>query len=266
MCVIIVKCKGSDFAPLDVIEKCIQHNPHGFSIGWNENGQLMTFRTMNPTEAMAKYKQLTETLNPLETALVFHARIATHGSQKIENCHAFRHGNIAFFHNGILSIPNRDDMTDSETYFRDFFVPAMEGCGFEFAMKMSRAVLGNTNNKFAVIDKDGNISLTSGSHGYEKKQFPGLRGKIYFSNLNWMPYSHFTSSIGFNPYAELKKEGSVKGTGKTASNKSASVSSLPACSRKQVGPKQPLSVHEGVSPSDFIGSIFESRYATLAKG
>lgn len=257
---------GSDFAPLDVIEKCIQHNPHGFSLAWNKGGELFTYRTMNPTEAMAKYKQLSESLNPAESAMIFHARIATHGSHKIENCHAFRHGDIAFFHNGVLSIKNRDDMTDSETFFRDYFVPAMEGVGFEFAMRMSKAILGRSNNKFAVIDKDGAISLTSGSEcGFMKEQFPGLKGKIYFSNLNWKPFSSFTTGLGFNPYADVKKDKSVKTnwSQKKAGDKTRGSSSLPSCGRNQIGPKEPLSIHKGSAVSGLVESLFEERYNAL---
>ena len=66
MCVIVVKCKGSDFAPAEAIERCIQTNPHGFAIAWNEGGHVKTFKTMNPSEAMAKYMELTATLDVYE--------------------------------------------------------------------------------------------------------------------------------------------------------------------------------------------------------
>jgi len=257
MCVIVVKCKGSDFAPLDAIEKCIRQNPDGFSMAWNENGELKTWKSMDPAEAKAKYKELTETLDPAETALLFHARIATHGSNRIENCHCWTHGNIAFAHNGILPIDNRDDMTDSETFFRDLFVPAMEGCGLEFALRMSKAFIARSNNKLAVIDNEGHISLVSGTCMYTKMQFPGLRGKIYFSNTNWFPASTFTTGLGFNPYKDVPK--AITGQKKSAPPVAASTnhSSLPA-QRKQIGPKNPVSVRrdEARTISESIASIF----------
>ena len=38
---------------------------------------------------------------------------------------------LAFAHNGILSIKNRGDMTDSETFFRDIFSPVFEIGGWQ---------------------------------------------------------------------------------------------------------------------------------------
>jgi len=253
MCVIVCKCKGSDFAPLEVIEKCIQRNSDGFSIAWNQNGQLMTFKTMNPTEAMSKYKELAETLDPIVTAMLFHARLATHGSKKVENCHCWTDGTLAFTHNGVLSIPNRDDMTDSETFFRDLFLPAVAGCGFEYAMRMAKAVIGKTNNKFAVMDKDGHVYFVAGEKPFEKKQFPGLRGKIYFSNTLWQPQNTFSTTIGFDPYKDLEET--------TKAKKTCSSSAIPLVGpRKQIGPSAPVAVSGQIGE---IGDLFEQRYRAL---
>lgn len=259
MCVIAVKCKGSDFAPLDAIEKCIQTNPDGFSFAWNENGEIKTFKTMNPTEAMAKYKELSETLNPLETSLVFHARIKSHGSIDIKNCHCWTHGNIAFAHNGVLSnIKNRDDMTDSETFFRDLFVPAMEGCGLDFALKMSRAVIGNTNNKFALVDGNGNVYMTSGAYTFIKIQFAGKKGKIYFSNDYWMPRNNYSFGIGFDPYADIRGKRPA-GPGTNTQTSSGLPSAKPG---KKASPKNPLAITRK-EPTKLTRELLEERYQAL---
>ena len=257
MCVIVCKCKGSDFAPLEVIEKCIQRNPDGFSIAWNHDGELKVYKTLNPTEAMAKYKELSETLDPIVTAMLFHARLATHGSKKVENCHCWTDGTIAFAHNGVLSIPNRDDMTDSETFFRDLFLPAAAGCGFEFAMRMAKAVIGGTNNKFAVLDKDGHVFFVTGVKPYEKIQFPGLRGKIYFSNTLWQPQNTFSSAIGFDPYKKAGKDDMAKPVGASA---------VPHVGpRKQIGPAAPVTISrvEKAAIEAPVGDLFEQRYNNL---
>ena len=240
MCVIVVKCKGSDFAPAEAIERCIQTNPHGFAIAWNEGGHVKTFKTMNPSEAMAKYMELTATLDPRETAMLFHARIATHGSHRVENCHCWvhhgPHGDICFAHNGVLTnIPAMDDMTDSETFFRDYFVPALDNVDKDdpemtFSLRMSRAIIGDANSKFAFLDGNGRIWMSSGRNPYVKKQFPGLRGKIYFSNDNWMPRNTFWGD--FNPYSNVPKKSSTKASG----------SSLGSAKRNYPAPKEPLAV------------------------
>ena len=164
MCIIVVKCKGSDFAPKETIARCMETNPHGFSMAWNQNGVVQTFKTMNPSEMMTRYEELVSTLDPIKTAMLFHARIATHGSKVVENTHCFTYGEpaqLAFCHNGILrNIKAREDLTDSETFFRDLFIPAMEGCGMEFACTMSKALIGDTNNKFAFLESSRSFPVS----------------------------------------------------------------------------------------------------------
>ena len=60
-------------------------------MAWDENGELKVFRSLDKQETIDKYKELIARLNPNETSLVFHARIATHGNVKLENCHGFLH-------------------------------------------------------------------------------------------------------------------------------------------------------------------------------
>lgn len=257
MCIIVVKCKGADFAPKETIARCMETNPHGFSVAWNADGKVHTFRTMNPSEMMTRYEELVATLDPLQTSMLFHARIATHGSHRVENTHCFTYGEpaeLAFCHNGVLhNIQNRDDLTDSETYFRDFFIPAMEGCGSEFAFKMSKALISSSNNKFAFLDKDGKVTLVYGINGFVKEQFPGLRGKIYFSNTSFRPA--LTFGLGFNPYADVKKPDTKKSE---ATAKTSGGSLLPSVGqRKQAGPPHPLSL------SAIVGDTFEERYQAV---
>ena len=188
MCIIAVKFKGSDFCPAETIARCMETNPHGFSMAWNQDGHVLVYRTMSAGSLLEKYKELVATLDPRQTGLVFHARIATHGSHRVENCHGFTHGNMAFFHNGVLrGVESRDDKTDSEVFFRDFFAPIHDAMGMKEALRLSAFYIGQTNNKFAVITGDGEINLVSGSVKFSKNQFKDCRGKIYFSNDSWKP-------------------------------------------------------------------------------
>ena len=237
MCVIVIKTKGSDFVPKDTIELCFKRNPHGFAFAWNEDGEIKNFRSMDMQASLAKYEELTSRLNPANTAFMVHARLATHGSQKIENCHCWVHGNIAFAHNGVLDIPSKDDMTDSEIFFRELFVPIMEALGMDFALTMARTFIGSSNNKFAIINGEGDVWITSGRQGFTKESFPGLKGKAYFSNMNWKPVSQFTSCLGFDPYEGVRKPVKAKASGSTYSGPASSVGP-----RKRPAPSSPLVV------------------------
>lgn len=189
MCIIVVKGPGSDFAPKDSIAECIRSNPHGFGMAWNENGEVKVFKTMDPREALAKYEVLTRELNPRTTAFIFHARIKTNGSIKLENCHPWVHNNLAFCHNGALrNVECRDDLTDSETFFRDYFVPVWETGGLPLAFKVAKLAVKGTCNKFAFLDGNGNVTFVTGQNPFIKEDFGGpahFRGKIYFSNTSY---------------------------------------------------------------------------------
>jgi len=183
MCVIVLKFKGADFPSTDVVKACMKENPHGFAAAWNQDGRLVTYRTMDEAEMLAKYDEIRR-LDPAATGLVFHARIATHGSKTLANCHCWTNdeGDLAFAHNGVLSnIGNRDDMTDSETFFRDIYLPVRKAGGALLADKVARCIIGSS--RFAFIDKNGNI-LPMGY--FYKDCEAGHKGMVYFSNMNWV--------------------------------------------------------------------------------
>lgn len=187
MCIIMFKCKGSSFPSQQTISNCMDRNPDGFAMAWNEpDGSLRNFQTMDRGEALKRYIRLVKTHDPEKTALIFHARIATHGSKKRENCHCWladtKIGDVAFAHNGILSnVPNRDDMTDSETFFRDYFLPTLEGAGLETAGKVAKAIAGNS--KFAFLFEGGHISCVG---AFEKHADKGAKGVCYYSNSSYV--------------------------------------------------------------------------------
>ena len=188
MCVIVLKFKGTDFPSKNVISACMKANPDGYAAAWNEDGVLKTFRTMDDKEMLAKYDEI-QRLDPKTTALVFHARIATHGSKSLANCHCWTNeaGTLAFAHNGVLgNIGNRDDMTDSETFFRDWFLPVYEKCDHRLAARIANLVAKTNNSRLVLINHEGTI-VPFGN--YSKDTEKGHKGTIYFSNMNWVRFN-----------------------------------------------------------------------------
>ena len=155
MCIVVVSPKGQQFPDVTKIQNCVDSNPDGFAMSWNEDGEVKSYKTMGHKAIVAYYKKFIKTHDPMDTGLVFHARIATHGSKNIKNCHCWVSDGLGFAHNGILSIANRGDMTDSETFFQDIFLPVYRTCGWGGAEKAVNAVIGTS--KFAFIDGDGTV-------------------------------------------------------------------------------------------------------------
>lgn len=67
---------------------------------------------------------------PANENVIIHFRFATHGSVKKRNCHPFKDADIWFAHNGVLAIPTRGDITDSEAAFRGYIMPIVRLFGY----------------------------------------------------------------------------------------------------------------------------------------
>lgn len=156
MCILITKEKCVNFPSKRNIINCVNSNPDGFAMSYNEDGKIVTFKTLDAREFIAEYERVTESHSPYNTAMIIHARIATHGSVKESNCHCWHSevlgSEISFAHNGILSIKAEGDMTDSETFLRKYLQPCRKLS--EFLSTVERYI---GSSKFALLDTDGNI-------------------------------------------------------------------------------------------------------------
>jgi predicted glutamine amidotransferase len=160
MCIIAIKKAGVQFPDITTVETMCDSNPDGFALVYHDtrDGKARTYRTMDREQFLRHYKSVLRSHDFRTTNLFLHARIATHGSLRRENCHGFvdKKCRLSFAHNGILyNIPNRDDLTDSETFFRDYFVPVFRHGGWFEADRLIKDVIGYS--KFVFMDNKGNI-------------------------------------------------------------------------------------------------------------
>lgn len=160
MCIIAIKKAGVQFPTMGTVETMCDRNPDGFALVYHDkkDGKARTYRTMDREQFLRHYRSVLRTHDYRTTSLYLHARIATHGSLRRENCHGFvdRKARLSFAHNGILyRIPARDDLTDSETFFRDHFIPVYRHGGWFEAERLIKDVIGYS--KFVFMDNKGNI-------------------------------------------------------------------------------------------------------------
>lgn len=199
MCIVIIKKKGVKFPSVANVKRSAEANPHGFAMAWfnGEENKLQTFRTLDKKEFMKKYDEVRK-LDFKTSSLIIHARIKTHGTIKLENTHCWldKETGISFAHNGILSVANRDDMTDSETFFRDIFLPVYKMTGWEGAEKAINAVIGTS--KFAFIDTEGEIH----HYGIYVKEKGCLYSNTSFQNRVYTP----THRVGFSNCTSYGKQ------------------------------------------------------------
>lgn len=159
MCIIAIKDAGVQFPAIDTVETMCDNNPDGFAVVWHKAGDKHSrvYRTMDRDKFLKRYKMIVRHHDYRTTSLYIHARIATHGSLRRENCHGFvdHTTRLCFAHNGILGIKNRGDLTDSETFFRDYFIPVYRHGGWFEAEKLIRDVIGYS--KFVFMDGEGRL-------------------------------------------------------------------------------------------------------------
>lgn len=155
MCILIIKEMGAKFPSIERIKESMLNNPNGFSMAISNGIELTNFKTMSNKEFLNEYKKVIKLYDAKDVSMLIHARISTHGSNKIENCHCWIESDIAFAHNGVLSIKNRDDMTDSQTFFNDIFIPIYNHYGWDVAERSINAIIGTS--KFGFLLKSGEI-------------------------------------------------------------------------------------------------------------
>lgn len=182
MCLVIIKPAGVQ-RPTDTdLKTMCEHNHDGFGLAiWSKKSGLEVKKTMNMKEFMKWCKKVTD-----DQVVIFHARIATHGSIGKKNCHPFLSDDAewAFAHNGVLGIANEKDMTDSETFFRRIAIPLIKAGSTPGTKNFDLAVdciIGNS--KFAFLSKDGELHYY-GNYIHD-------RG-LLFSNSSYVPYSGLT--------------------------------------------------------------------------
>ena len=170
MCVIIVSPAGQRIPSKNELWMAYLRNHDGCGFA----SDTQHYKSMYFQDFYEKLQKVPKSEN-----VIIHFRLATHGSVGLNNCHPFydEKSQTWFAHNGILDILPMDDMTDSETAFRQFFAPVIRrsGLGSQALTNSVFKLIGWS--KFAFLRK-GRIRLFG--------RFIKLRGN-YYSNLYHLP-------------------------------------------------------------------------------
>lgn len=236
MCILIAKPKGAIMPTESVLKTCWENNPDGAGIAWSMNGKVFIEKGFMTWDELKEYISK----NSLDSvSALIHFRIATHGTVRAENTHPFVvNSEIAAAHNGVLSIKNEGDWTDSETFFKRICNPVLENYSLDSKVfkKLIEATIGSSklafiNNKgritmFGNFIKDNGVYYSNSSYkeyelpayyGYSSKNYP-LYGSKKYSKYGCSykagntcgdemayPYDDWEDNVDF--YSEAKKVG-----------------------------------------------------------
>ena len=138
MCIIAIKPAGMKMPAETTIENCWHNNPDGAGIMYASGGTVHIQKGfMTLKEFKATLKQLEKTINVVNTPIVLHFRITTHGETSPGNTHPFPVTEklpllqmtkfktpLAVAHNGIIDIkPSQKNISDTMEYIMTQLAP-----------------------------------------------------------------------------------------------------------------------------------------------
>lgn len=170
MCVLVIVKAGHPLPSREDLWAMHRANPHGMGFA----SKSLHYKGMSFERFYNRLQFV-----PKDENIIIHFRYATHGSVCAKNCHPFKKGQIWFAHNGILDIEPENDMTDSETAFRNILYPVAKEYGI-FSDELHYTVdevIGYS--KFALMDKTGDIVMFGNFQEYHG---------MLCSNLNFIRY------------------------------------------------------------------------------
>lgn len=172
MCCILYIPSGVKTPPITTLKAIHRANPHGIGFVDADGNNL---KTLDLSCFLQAVKQ-----RHTDAACIIHFRLATHGSISEKNCHPFydEAHNVWFAHNGVLPIPSHDDMTDSEIFFREGFLDALDSSRIGFHDPDLWRYVEQVRGSSRFIFMRGDIIRMLG-------QWHERQG-VFYSNLNWL--------------------------------------------------------------------------------
>ena len=130
MCIIVVKKAGIAAPSDEMFENMWNHNPDGAGFMYTANGGVCIEKGfMEYKDFYKAYKRVEGKIDTVQTPMIFHFRITTHGGTSPENTHPFPvtdnlsmlrklmcKTSLGVAHNGILSVQPRSGVSDTMEY------------------------------------------------------------------------------------------------------------------------------------------------------
>jgi glutamine amidotransferase len=174
-------------------------NPDGFGFAINAGDEIIIRKSMNADEIIEEFYDLRNDYR--DCAVMFHARLTTHGTTNIDNCHPFfvaGDRQVVMAHNGILPVLMDTDKQRSDTkifaedYMARIGIEALDDpIGLDI---ISEYCSGNKLVFFSISDKlkEQWYIINEESGVYEKD--------IWYSNGGYQSWADRTKLVNAYPY------------------------------------------------------------------
>lgn len=185
MCVIAFTDDSRHLPTRAQLECACDANPDGFGWAVVSRRRIVTGHTMDAQEAIDGYL---DAAGNASGPSLFHARIASHGTVDLSNCHPFLVGGddkIVLAHNGILPItPGPFDTRSDTAIFADEYLPHAGIETLDAGQQVWEDWIGH-GNKIVVLS----VSPTLRRSSYVLNADAGLvDAGVWWSNSSYRPY------------------------------------------------------------------------------
>lgn len=206
MCLLTFMQPDSDI-PYKHAKEAAKNNPHGFGFAIHTGDSVLIDKDMDFEKLWARWTLVRATNRG---PALMHFRIATHGTQDINNCHPFVIGDNpknVLAHNGILPLTMPINSIDSDTkIFAETILPY---CGISslddttFFEKLEEWALGS---KLVILSADAENKYL----WYIINEPSGTWSEgVWYSNTSHKPYTYTYQSTYSSPYAQKYNTKSV---------------------------------------------------------
>jgi hypothetical protein len=192
---------------MEVLKHCWDQNSDGAGLMFAENGKLKVAKGFMKWRSLKRYLKRRGLDSLADLPVVFHFRIATHGSVTERNCHPFKiNENLAMMHNGVIrnvdNMIGTEDISDSEFFANRYVRDAFSFIGVA-DLKEGQPInelydLYIGASKLLFMDNNGEIAIVNERAGTWLKF--GLGKDWWFSNTHWQALVKPTKkTTGFQP-------------------------------------------------------------------
>ena len=172
MCIIAIKKKNQELPKEEIFQTMFKNNSDGAGFMYNYNGKVIIQKGyMTYEEFKAAFEKVKQKIDTYTTTIVFHFRIATHGSVSPALCHPFplshkipmlkklsSASRIGIVHNGIIPIKPRKGISDTMEYIASILSKReKQNPEFYKSKKIRKAILAEIDSKMAFLDSAGNV-------------------------------------------------------------------------------------------------------------
>lgn len=209
MCIIAIKPAGIKMPATETIENMWHNNPDGAGFMYAKDGNVCIEKGFMSLKSLkAALKRLEKTIDVVNTPIVLHCRITTHGKTSPGNTHPFPVSEklpvlqltkckapLAVAHNGIIDIkPSRKDISDTMEYIINQLAPLYQLRKDFYKNKAGKKLIYNAiKSKMVFLDGTGRIETVgdfiAGEDGMLYSNTSYKARTIYYKWDIWDDYS-----------------------------------------------------------------------------